>query len=166
MTRPTATLPSSSPAGDAGFDAGEVIENLLQRGFRQSGSGEHVLLERDGLRIVVPARGRFLPGPVAGLIEGALAPQLGDAWLTDRGPASRPRFGTRVVAGERTLHLLETLVVREGLEDPWCAFLVDDFSVIGFGAEREDALGDLKMAAAAFLELDSTDLILLTPSVV
>lgn len=153
------------PAGTGSRPADAVIDELLARGFRAVADGEHVVLERDAVRCVVPGRGRVLPPRVVRMIEFGLEPHLGRGWLAG-GSAVLPRPGRRATVGLRTVHLLEAVVTREGRGEPWCAFLTDDLSVIGFGVDRDDALRDLKRAAARWMEVDAADVVLVTPTVV
>ncbi|MFZ0323893.1 MAG: hypothetical protein WAN48_07155, partial [Actinomycetes bacterium] len=68
--------------------------------------------------------------------------------------------------GSRTVHLLEAVVTRDREDEPWCAFLADDFSLVGYGNSRDAALRDLKRAAACWMEVAVDDVVLLTPTVI
>lgn len=148
-----------------GRTAADVIDELVRRGFRYSNHGDHVALERDELRVVAPGRGRQLPPHVARMLEFALQPHLGPAWLSQpqARPARRP-IGTVLSSDAGEIHVLDAFVVQEAPDEPWCAVLVDEFAVIGYGTSREDALRDLKHAAALRLEVDATHVVLVTPT--
>lgn len=150
-----------------GRTADEVIDELVRRGFQCSDHGDHVALERDGLRAVTPGRGRELPPRVARMVEFALEPHLGVAWLSNpRARPDRPRIGTVLVAGARAIHVLDAIVVQQAPDEPWYAVLADDFAVMGYGTARDEALRDLKRAAALWLEIDATDVVLVTETVI
>lgn len=143
--------------------ADAVIDALVRRGFRVSERGDHVVAQRDAVRTVVPGRGRMIPAQVVRMVEFALEPQLGPDWITGRAPrAAVPRFGMRAEAGSRTVYMVDAVVVHHAPSDPWCAFLAEDFTVIGFGDEREDALRDLVAAAASLMDVDPADVALVT----
>ena len=147
--------------------AEEVIAELVRRGFQCSDHGDHVALERGGLRVVAPDRGRELPPRVARMVEYALEPHLGVAWLSN--PQARParrRIGTVLDSGAGAIHVLDAVVLLREPDEPWCAVLADEFAVIGYGTGREEALRDLKRAAALWLEIDATDVVLVTPTVI
>lgn len=165
MTSGNATQNPAVPAGAASPPAAVVIDELVRRGFRVVADGPHVVLERDAVRCVVPGRDRVLPARVVRMIEFGLEPHLGQGWLAGRGPRV-PRPGRHATVGDRTVHLLEAVVSRDGPLEPWCAFLADEFSVIGFGDGREDALRDLKRAASRWMDVDPADVVLVTPTVV
>ena len=167
MTIGAATDHDANSTRLLGRTAAEVIDELVRRGFQCSDHGDHVALERDGLRVVVPGRGRELPPRVARMVEFALEPHLGVAWLSNPPARSaRRRIGTSVVAGARTIHLLDAIVVQQAPSEPWGAFLADDFGVMGYGTGREEALRDLKSAAALLLEVEATDVVLVTETVI
>jgi predicted RNase H-like HicB family nuclease len=166
MTSRNATKFGSDPALAPGRQADAVIEELLRRGFRGGGGGTHVALERDGLRVVVPGPGRHLPARVVRMIEFGLEPHLGPRWLTDPEPAVSRPLGRRADVGTRTVHVLEAVVTRDREDEPWCAFLADDFSLVGSGDSRDGALRDLKRAAACWMEVAVDDVVLVTPTVI
>ena len=163
MKRTTAIQCDAGQSAGGALPAEMVIDALVRRGFRVSGCGEHAVVERDALRTVVPGRDRMIPAQVVRMIEFALEPQLGPNWITgEERPAAVPRFGVRAEAGARTVYMVDAVVVHHAPSDPWCAFLAEDFTVIGFGDEREDALRDLAAAAASLLDVDPADVALVT----
>jgi hypothetical protein len=166
MTSGNATQFGSDPALAPGRRADAVIDELLRRGFRGGGAGTHVVLERDAVRIVVPGPGRDLPARVVRMIEFALEPHLGPRWLTDPEPLLRRPLGRRADVGFRTVHVLEAVVTRDRDDEPWCAFLADDFSLVGYGDSRDGALRDLKQASACWMEVAVDDVVLVTPTVI
>jgi predicted RNase H-like HicB family nuclease len=166
MTSGNATQIDTDPLAGATGSSDAVLDELIRRGFRSSGAGPHVALERDALRVVVPGRGRELPPRVVRMIEFALEPHLGAGWLTAPEPVAPRRLGRRADVGERSVHVLEAVVTRDRPDEPWCAFLTDDFSLVGFGGSREDALRDLKQAAACWMDVDVADVVLVTPTVI
>jgi predicted RNase H-like HicB family nuclease len=150
-----------------GRTAEEVINELVRRGFECSDHGDHVTLERDGLRVVTPGRGRDLPARVAQMVEFALEPHLGVSWLSQpRARTDRRRIGTLLASDIGAIRVLDAIIVQQSPDEPWCAVLADEFAVIGYGAGREEALRDLKRAAALWLEVDTTNVVLVTPTVI
>lgn len=167
MTRGNATPVVSEREPGPGWSSETVIDELVRRGFRGGGGdGAHVALERDALRVVVPGPGRELPERVRRMMESALEPHLGIGWLTAPEPAAPASPGRRVDVGERSVYVLEVVVTGDGVGEPWCACLTDDFSVLGYGGERDEALRDLKGAAACWLGVDAADVVLVTPTIV
>ncbi len=140
-----------------------VIDELLRRGFRLADDGDHAVLERHELRVVVPGRDRLVPPRVVRMIECALEPHLGLKWLTAPHQDAQPRRARyRAKVGSRTVYALRAIVIERGPSEPWCACLIDDFSVIGFGSERDDALRDLERATACWMHVDVEDVVLVT----
>lgn len=166
MTSPDASFSSVDVRSGPGRTADSVIEELRRRGFRAGSGGSHVVLERDALRVVVPGSGRWIPPRAVRMIEFGLEAQLGPGWLTAPAPAEHRRLGRLAEAGPRSVRVLEAVVDRDRDAEPWCAFLTEEFSVIGYGDSREDALRDLKRAAARWMDLDPGDLVLVTPTVI
>jgi len=161
----TATHDDAIGPTPLGHTAEELINELVRRGFQCSDHGDHVVLERDGLRVVTPGRGRDLPARVAQTVEFALAPHLGVSWLSKpRARPARRRIGTLLNSDIGAVHVLDVIVVQQSPDEPRCAMLVDEFAVIGYGAGREEALRDLKRAAALWLEIDTTNVVLVTPT--
>lgn len=147
------------------FTAEAVIDELRRRGFRLAEDRDHVVLERHELRVVVPGRGRFVPPRIARMIECGLEAHLGAKWLTAPEPEAEPRRTRyRATVGSRTVYVLKAIVIEPALDEQWCACLIDDFSVIGFGSERDDALRDLERATACLLGVKAEDVVLVTPA--
>lgn len=158
------TDPTAHPGTDEGRRSELVIEQLTRRGFRATPTERHVVLERDALRVVVPAADREVPGRVVRMIEAALAPNLGADWMSGTA-APLPRLGRAVHSDTRTVHVVDALVFQDSPLEPWCAVAADQLALVGFGPDRDAALRDLKLAAAAWMGVDPDDVALLTPTV-
>jgi len=61
--------------------------------------------------------------------------------------------------------VLDAVVDRCPTSGDWCAFLPSELSVMGAGTTREEALRDLKEAAALWLGLLPDHIVLMTPDV-
>ena len=143
----------------------DVLRVLFARGFRSTEHGRHVLVERDDIRLSLPGPGRVLPGDFVHRLEYALEAILGEGWLTE-GPASAPErtFGETIVVGDKRLVVVDAVVTQSSEHAPWCAFLPDELTIMGFGDTREEALRDLKSATALWLGVDQHDVVLVTPT--
>lgn len=151
----------------SGTPVDDVLTILSGRGFRASVHGDHVLVERDDIRLALPGPGRVLPEDFVLRLEYALEAILGEGWLTSNPvPAPEHGFGEVIDVGERRLVVADAVVTRSAEGAPWCAFLPDELTIMGFGPSREDALRDLKSAASLWLGVDRNDVVLVTPTLV
>jgi predicted RNase H-like HicB family nuclease len=141
--------------------ADTVIDALDARGFAVTVVERHAVATRDAVRVVVPAPGRTVPETFVRRLEHALRPVLGPGWID--GPVDDPAEPTGAAAVGDVLVLDAVVDPCEGGE--WCAFLPAELSVMGTGAERDDALRDLKAAAALWLGVPVDRVVLMTPDV-
>lgn len=148
-----------------GVRSDDVLDALRTRGFHLEAVGEHVLVTRDATRLVLPASGRSLPETFVRRLEHSLRPVLGTGWLSaapadtsGRSPAPDARIGD--------VALLDAVVDRCPASGSWCAFLPSELTVMGAGATRDDALRDLKAAAAVWLGMPVDQVVLITPDIV
>jgi predicted RNase H-like HicB family nuclease len=142
--------------------ADTVIDALDARGFDVTMVGNHAIATRDATRVVVPAPGRTVPETFVRRLEHALSPLLGRGWVD--APAVDP-------AGAESAAELDDVLVLDAVVDlceggAWCAFLPSELSVMGTGAERDDALRDLKAATALWLGVPVDRIVLMTPDVI
>ena len=151
----------------AGIPVNDLLRVLTARGFQVSVHGRHVLVERDDIRLSLPGPGRVLPSDFVVRLEYALEAILGEGWLTT-GPVSTPErsLGEMIVVGEKRLVVVDAIVTQSSEHSPWCAFLPDELTIMGFGATRDEALRDLKAATALWLGVDVSDVVLVTPTLV
>jgi predicted RNase H-like HicB family nuclease len=151
----------------AGTPVDEVLRVLGTRGFRSTVHGRHVLVERDDIRLSLPGPGRVLPSDFVVRLEYALEAILGEGWLTsDTGLAPDHTLGELIVVGEKRLVVVDAVITQSSEHSPWCAFLPDELTIMGFGATRDEALRDLKSATALWLGVDVHDVVLVTPTLV
>ncbi|MBU6328991.1 MAG: hypothetical protein KGR18_03435 [Acidobacteria bacterium] len=143
----------------------EVLAVLARRGFRRTDAGDHAVLEREDIRLVLPGADRDLPADFLRRLEYALEAILGEGWLTEE-PVPEPErsLGEIVTVGDRRLFVVDAFATQSSDSAPWCAFLPDELSVMGFGDTREGALRDLKVATALWLGVDTTDVVFITPT--
>lgn len=143
--------------------ADAVLDALRARGFECTEVGRHAIATRDATRVVVPASGRTVPEVFARRLEFALRPLLGAGWLT-RPTIDRPTADSPTATAVGDVLVLDAVVeLCEGGD--WCAFLPSELSVMGAGSEREEALRDLKVAAALWLGVPVERVVLMTPDV-
>lgn len=141
--------------------ADTVLDALGARGFGLTVVGDHAVATRDATRVVVPAPGRTVPETFVRRLEHALRPVLGPGWI-DGAVTDVAEPGVTAAVGD--------VLVLDAVVDPceggsWCAFLPSELSVMGTGAERHDALRDLKAAAALWLGVPVERVVLMTPDV-
>jgi predicted RNA binding protein YcfA (HicA-like mRNA interferase family) len=149
-----------------GIDSDAVVRALATRGFRCEHRARHTLALRDATRVVVPGPGRRLPPTYVRRIEHALTPLLGEGWLT-----RDPERLAEEPSGSEPAHIDEVLVLdafvdRCEVSGDWCAFLADEFAVMGTDPTRDGALRDLKAATAVWLGVEPACIALVTPDVV
>jgi len=143
----------------------EVLRVLFARGFRSTEHGRHVMVERDDIRLSLPGPGRILPADFVHRLEYALEAILGEGWLTsDPIPAPDRTFGEVIVVGDKRLVVVDAIVTQSSEHSPFCAFLPDELTIMGFGDSRDEALRDLKSATALWLGVDLHDVVLVTPT--
>lgn len=149
----------------AGTPVDEVLRVLHARGFRSTEHGRHVLVERDDIRLSLPGAGRVLPADFLLRLEYALEAILGEGWLTSE-PAIAPdrSLGEVIVVGDKRLVVVDAIVTQSAEHSPWCAFLPDELTIMGYGDTRDEALRDLKSATALWLGVDLHDVVLVTPT--
>jgi predicted RNase H-like HicB family nuclease len=149
------------------MSADDLIANMVGRGFSCTSTGDHVLLVRDGTRLVLPGPGRQLPLDFVRRIDCALESLLGPGWLLGPRPDDAGhRIGSKIEAGDATVHLLDAIVTPSADGASWCSFLPDEITVMGFGRTRDAALRDLKHAAALWIGIEPGQLVLVTPTIV
>ena len=148
---------------------GDIItRRLTERGFErvsQSADGNHLLLRRDHIDVVVPGSQRIVPPKVADMIEQSLESALGPHWLfqNDEIESSSdqhigPLFHEDIV-------VLDVVVLEPSDDDLWRAFLVDELSTVGYANSRSGALSDLKAAAALRIGRKAEHVVLVTPDI-
>ena len=149
----------------AGIPVNDLLRVLVARGFQASVHGRHVLVERDDIRLSLPGPGRVLPTDFVFRLEYALEAILGEGWLTS-GPSLAPHhtLGEVIVVGEKSLVVVDAIVTQSSQHSPWCAFLPDELTIMGFGDSRSEALRDLKSATALWLGIEPHDVVLVTPT--
>lgn len=149
----------------AGTPVDEVLRVLFARGFRSTTHDRHVLVERDDIRLSLPGPGRVLPADFVQRLEYALEAILGEGWLTaDPEPGPVRTFGEVIAVGDKRLVVVDAIVTQSSEHSPWCAFLPDELTIMGFGDSRDEALHDLKAATALWLGVDHHDVVLVTPT--
>ena len=60
--------------------------------------------------------------------------------------------------------VVDAIVTQSSEHSPFCAFLPDELTIMGFGDSRDEALRDLKSATALWLGVDLHDVVLVTPT--
>ncbi len=138
----------------------DILAALRARGFTCEIVADHAVATRDATRLVVPAAGRTVPEMFARRLEHALRPLLGQGWLQPD-PASRSERTDG--PGAVRVRAFDAIVDQCPTSGQWCAFLPEMLSVMGTGATRDDALRDLKSAAALWCDLPAENVLLLTP---
>jgi predicted RNase H-like HicB family nuclease len=156
-------MSSTSSVNDTAVE--KVLAVLAARGFRSTVHGEHVLVERDDIRLALPGPGRVLPSDFLRRLEYALEAILGEGWLRGA-PTSvpMPSLGEVIEVGDRRLTMVDAVVTQSAEHSPWCAFLPDELTIMGFGGTRDAALRDLKAATALWLGAETSEVVLITPT--
>ena len=156
------TIPLDDTALLTGRD---IVRRLSEFGFTVRGrcaDSQHLLIGLGSSQFVVPGLDRQVPCRVERILDAALQPMIGPARLR---PAAPTADGT-IIDGTDDVVTLDVAVLEPDVADePWLSFLVDEPAVTGFGATRDDALRDLKAAAALQLGRPVEQLALVTPSV-
>jgi predicted RNase H-like HicB family nuclease len=141
--------------------ADSLVDALQDRGFSLEPHGAHVVARRDTTVVVLPAPGRSVPETFARRLEHVLRPLLGAGWFD---PSAATVASVRPEPGD--VLVLDAVVDQCARSGDWCSFLPSELSVMGTGSTREEALRDLKEAAAIWLGLVPERIALMTPDVV
>jgi predicted RNase H-like HicB family nuclease len=143
-----------------GLPSDLVLAALRTRGFECEVVGDHVVATRDAQRVVVPGPGRALPLRFVDRLEHSMRPVLGRGWIdASESISSRPR-SLDAVPG---LQPLDAVVDRCSASGQWCAYLPSEHTVMGFGATRDEALLDLREAAALWIGIPADAVEVTTP---
>lgn len=153
-----ATIDARPAGGGAGSGEGspvrvlDVLAALTRHGFVVGGStGDHLVLERAGDRLVLPTCAPELPGPLVESLDWALVPTLGPRWrepAQDEAPRVRARRGPVELTG-----------VVGGGDGTVTAFLAEEPLVLTHAPDPATAMDRLVDAAALWLGLDPADVV-------
>ncbi len=153
-------MTTSENTTSKGVDENVITQRLEELGFERlsrSADGNHVLLRRDHINVVVPGSQRIVPPKVAEMIERSLEAVLGPKWLVQSDNAESLVYEDIVV--------LDVVVLEPSDDDLWRAFLVDELSTVGYANSRSGALSDLKAAAALRIGRKAEHIVLVTPDI-
>jgi predicted RNA binding protein YcfA (HicA-like mRNA interferase family) len=149
------------PLGDGrdGVPVADVLAALDDHGFRLTSTGSHVLATRDHERVVVAVHSPHLPPVVLRRLDWSLGQWLGRGRLIEASSRRDERTGRPVRIGsvppaptgtEPSIEV-NAVVEHPTADGPWCTFLLEEPSVMGFGPTRIAALEDVAAATATWL---------------